>query len=179
MCVQVVKGCLGFSSLSDRIKNPKIRLLIGSLEILMNCCLLYFLFCFFLERPTASWGGGNVCFPAKRNTLDISFYFLFVFFSLSFPFSFEKLIVLICSSPMTWLRAESDHSSSNEDSSSPFIMWRLSRNSQSRPWLADCPAMSLIFGCWHSRKWQPPICSGLLYYFAVLDMVRTVSSRTR
>ena len=111
MCVQVVKGCLGFSSLSDKIKNPKIRLLIGSLEILMNCCLLYFLFCFFLERPTASWGGGNVCFPAKRNTLDISFYFLFVFFSLSFPFSFEKLIVLICSSPMTWLRAESDHSS--------------------------------------------------------------------
>ena len=27
--------------------------------------------------------------------------------------------------------------------------------------VADCPAMSLVLVCWHSRKWQPPIRGGL------------------
>ena len=27
--------------------------------------------------------------------------------------------------------------------------------------LADCPAMSFVLVCWHSRKWQPPIRGGL------------------
>ena len=34
------------------------------------------------------------------------------------------------------------------------------------PWfggmLADCPAMSVVFVCWHSRKWWPPIRGGTL-----------------
>ena len=29
--------------------------------------------------------------------------------------------------------------------------------------LADCPAMSFVLVCWHSRKWQPPIRGGLLH----------------
>ena len=28
--------------------------------------------------------------------------------------------------------------------------------------LAECPDMSFVLVCWHSRKWEPPICSGLL-----------------
>ena len=28
--------------------------------------------------------------------------------------------------------------------------------------LADYPAMSFFFVCWHSRKWWPPICGGTL-----------------
>ena len=28
--------------------------------------------------------------------------------------------------------------------------------------LADCPAMSSVFVCWHSRKWWPPIRGGQL-----------------
>ena len=28
--------------------------------------------------------------------------------------------------------------------------------------LADCPAMSFVSVCWHSRKWEPPIRGGLL-----------------
>ena len=28
--------------------------------------------------------------------------------------------------------------------------------------LADCPAMSFVFVCWHSRKWWPPIRLGTL-----------------
>ena len=28
--------------------------------------------------------------------------------------------------------------------------------------LADCPAMSFVFVCWHSRKWWPPIRGGTL-----------------
>ena len=28
--------------------------------------------------------------------------------------------------------------------------------------LADCPTMSFVLVCWHSRKWEPPICGGLL-----------------
>ena len=30
------------------------------------------------------------------------------------------------------------------------------------PGLADCPAMSSVFVCWHSRKWWPPIRGGQL-----------------
>ena len=29
-------------------------------------------------------------------------------------------------------------------------------------WLADYPAMSFFFVCWHSRKWWPPIRGGTL-----------------
>ena len=29
--------------------------------------------------------------------------------------------------------------------------------------LADCPAMSFVLVCWHSRKWWPPIRGGLLH----------------
>ena len=31
-----------------------------------------------------------------------------------------------------------------------------------RAYKADCPPMSFVFVCWHSRKWWPPICGGTL-----------------
>ena len=41
---------------------------------------------------------------------------------------------------------------------STLKLWRPSRT---LPALADCPAMSFVLVCWHSRKWWPPIRGGL------------------
>ena len=41
--------------------------------------------------------------------------------------------------------------------------------------VADCPAMSLVLVCWHSRRWEPPICGGLLQ-IALLQLEKVKST---
>ena len=43
-----------------------------------------------------------------------------------------------------------------------LFLYTKTRSLGDPPGLADCPTMSFVFVCWHSRKWWPPIRGGTL-----------------